>query len=225
MRRAPVLRMPWASGPRPVATVVHTMAGTRSGSARSRPLALPARSAPSRGISPRASICSVMRRSRPSMPTTRSRTPVGTTAKSGGVSASPRPRSDAAAKKPAKRTAAATSTGRSCWRDAAAAGRRAPRPPATSTATAARAPKRPRARQRPTPTRRAAAWTDEGRSGHVGAQPEAEIEEAGHGQEQAQVAREVRARAAWSDVAAARTATRPARKARRATATAAAAIR
>ncbi len=28
-------RMPWASGPRPVAIVVHTMAGTRSGSARS----------------------------------------------------------------------------------------------------------------------------------------------------------------------------------------------
>ena len=74
-RRAPVERIPCASGPRPVAIVVHTMAGTCSGSARSTAWAPPVRSARRWGISPRAIIWSAMRRSRPSTPRTRTRQP------------------------------------------------------------------------------------------------------------------------------------------------------
>ena len=79
--------IPCASGPRPVARVVQTMAGTCSGSTR-RPAAGAARRsiADRRGISPcAASICPTIRRSSPSMPSTRTRTPVGTTAKSGAA--------------------------------------------------------------------------------------------------------------------------------------------
>ena len=47
MRRESADWMPWASGPRPVAIVVQTMAGTRSGSARSLARAPEARRAPS----------------------------------------------------------------------------------------------------------------------------------------------------------------------------------
>ena len=86
-RRAPVEWMPWASGPRPVAMVVHTIAGTCSLSARRTACAPPARSSCRRGISPRAIIWSAMRRSSPSMPRTRTFSPVGTTAKSGALTA------------------------------------------------------------------------------------------------------------------------------------------
>ena len=80
MRRESADWMPWASGPRPVAIVVQTMAGTRSGSARSRARAPEARRAPRAGISPPATRCSAMRRSSPSIARTRTRRPVGTTA-------------------------------------------------------------------------------------------------------------------------------------------------
>ena len=124
MRRAPVLWMPWASGPRPVAMVVHTMAGTRSGSAGERPLAPAGQErAQVRHLAPREHLLG--------------HAPLEAVdahdadAQAGGHDrevGAPRPRrgrsSEAAATPPAKSTAAATSTGRSCWRDAAASGRR-----------------------------------------------------------------------------------------------------
>jgi hypothetical protein len=80
IRRVSAAWIPCASGPRPVAIVVHTMAGTRSGSAVSRARAPAVRSAPVAGISPCATRCSAMRRSRPSIARTRTRRSVGTTA-------------------------------------------------------------------------------------------------------------------------------------------------
>ncbi len=82
--RAPAEWIPWTAGPRPVAIVVQTMAGTCSGSARSGAWADAASSACRCGISPRAIISSAMRRSSPSIPTIRTTIPVGITAKSTG---------------------------------------------------------------------------------------------------------------------------------------------
>ena len=86
-RRVSADRMPCASGPRPVAIVVHTITGTRSGSARSGACAPRARSAAIAGSSPRPTSCCSIECSRPSIASTRTRRPVGTTAKSGAWTA------------------------------------------------------------------------------------------------------------------------------------------